>query len=203
MKIICVGRNYAAHAKEMNSEVPDEPMLFIKPESALCKSEKIPYPGFTREFHYELEVVLFVNKEGKNIPVENAGSYFDSIGLGIDFTARDIQAKCKELGHPWERAKAFDNSAVVSAPVKKNSFSEAPITFTLKKNGKTVQEGNTKQLIFSFEYLIHNISEYFTLRSGDLVFTGTPAGVGAVEPGDRLEAFLGDELLLNLSIIRE
>ena len=201
MKLICIGRNYAAHAAELNNKVPKQPLIFMKPASALASSTQIPYPGFTNDLHYELEVLLFINKEAKNVSLEDAHNYYDHIGLGIDFTARDIQQVCKDKGHPWERAKSFDNSAIIGKRMDKNFFNLEALNFKLKLNDEVVQSGNTKDLIFNFDVLIHEVSKYFTLNIGDIIFTGTPAGVGAVKPGDKLTAFLEEELYLNLSII--
>lgn len=200
MKLICIGRNYRDHAKELNNPIPKQPLIFMKPSSAICQSSKVPYPPFTSNLHYELEVLLFISKSGSNISIDDAPDYFEEVGLGIDFTARDIQARCKEKGHPWERAKAFDNSAIISTRISKSTLDVNQIEFTLKKNGETVQLGNTKDLIFDFNYLIHNVSQQFTLEEGDVIFTGTPAGVGSVQIGDKLTGFLQDDLFLNLSI---
>ncbi|MBT8190310.1 MAG: fumarylacetoacetate hydrolase family protein [Bacteroidia bacterium] len=202
MKIFCIGRNYVDHAKEMNSPVPTSPMVFMKPATSVCKGDQVPYPSFTNDLHYELEVLLFVSKTGTNVPVDKAYEYIDGIGLGIDFTARDIQRKCKEKGHPWEKAKAFDNSAVISQKIDLDKYALKALDFELKLNDRIVQSGNTRDLIFDFETLISHISEYFTLEAGDVIFTGTPAGVGPVQPGDELRAFVGDDLYLNLSIIQ-
>lgn len=200
MKILCIGKNYADHAKEMNSKVPKSPLIFMKPESALNLNESLDYPSFTSNLHYELELVLKISKKGKSITLDEADSYFDSIGLGIDFTARDIQAKCKEKGHPWEKAKAFDNSASLSPMIDKSSISGSDIKFQLKLNGELVQDGSSSDMIFNFNYLIHYASNYFTLNPGDLIFTGTPAGVGPVKKGDALEGYLNRKLLLNVYI---
>lgn len=201
MKIICIGRNYAKHAKEMNAAIPTEPMFFMKPDTALLKENNFYYPEFTKELHHEVELVLRISKHGKHIALENASSYYDKIGLGIDFTARDIQKKCKEKGHPWEIAKAFDNSAIMSPhllDVKDLDLSD--LNFSLKLNGKEVQKGSTKDLIFKFDTLIAHISQYITLKTGDLIFTGTPEGVGPVSIGDQLEGFIQDRNMFKLSI---
>jgi len=202
MKIICIGRNYAEHAKEMNAAVPTEPVFFLKPDTALIKdNQPFYYPDFSKEIHHEVELVLKINKPGKNIAVEFAHKYYDEIGIGIDFTARDIQAKCKEKGLPWEKAKAFDGSAPIGQFINKNKFKEMNnITFHLTINGNTVQQGNTNDLLFSFDTVIAYISKFFTLKTGDLIFTGTPEGVGAVAIGDRLEAYIENEKLLNFEI---
>lgn len=192
MKIICIGRNYSEHAKEMNSPVPEEPVIFMKPDTALLR-ENAPfyYPPFTKDLHHEVEVVLKISKAGKHIEPQFANRYYNEIGLGIDFTARDIQAECKKKGLPWEKAKAFDNSAPIGEFVPVDSLKDKnAISFHLDINGKTVQQGNTRDLIFTFDQLVSYISTFVTLRTGDLIFTGTPAGVGPVKIGDRLEGFL-------------
>jgi acylpyruvate hydrolase len=191
MKIFCIGRNYAEHAKELNNEVPDNPMIFMKPPSALLVNNKpLYYPAFTQNLHYELEVVLKICKNGRHVQPDFAGEYYKEIALGIDFTARDIQQDCKQKGHPWEIAKGFDGSAVLSPFVPLEEVNRHAITFELKKNGDTVQLGNTKDLIFSFEDIIVYASQFFKLQVGDLIYTGTPKGVGPVQIGDVLEGFL-------------
>lgn len=191
MKIICIGRNYAKHAKELNNEVPDNPMIFMKPPSALLVNNKpFYYPDFTKDLHYELEVVLKISKNGKHVQPEFAHQYYSEVALGIDFTARDIQAQCKKKGHPWEIAKGFDNSAVLSPFVSIDELNAKAIEFELHKNGEKVQHGNTLDLIFSFEDIIVYASKFFKLQMGDLIYTGTPAGVGPVKIGDKLEGFL-------------
>lgn len=202
MKIICIGRNYAEHAKEMNQPVPSEPVIFMKPETAVLK-DNAPffYPEFTKDLHHEVEVVLKISKMGRHIAPEFAGRYYDEIGIGIDFTARDLQAKFKEKGLPWEKAKAFDGSAPLGKFLPKTQFAAMnAIGFHLNVNGKTVQKGNTKDLLFSFDQLIAHVSQFFTLKTGDLIFTGTPEGVGPVKTGDRLEAFIGESKLLDFEI---
>jgi 2-keto-4-pentenoate hydratase/2-oxohepta-3-ene-1,7-dioic acid hydratase in catechol pathway len=203
MKIFCIGRNYAEHAKEMNSDVPGKPMVFMKPDTAVNTSDTMDYPTFTRDMHHEIEILLFIDKAGNNIPVNRAHEHFSDIGLGIDFTARDIQSQCKEKGHPWEISKAFDRSAYIGARYSKQNFDMNDIRFRLDKNGEPVQAGTTADLIFDFNTLIAYISTYFTLAPGDIIFTGTPEGVGPVVPGDKLEGYIGDELSLKLSINRE
>jgi acylpyruvate hydrolase len=202
MKIICVGRNYAAHAAELKNEIPEEPVLFMKPDTAIPQARTPFYiPDFSKEVHYEVELVLKINKMGKNIQEKFAGNYYSEIAIGIDFTARDLQNKLKEKGLPWEKAKAFDGSAPISAFVK---LDELPyrknINFTLLKNKETVQEGNTRDLLFSFNRLVSYISGYFTLKKGDLIFTGTPAGVGKVNAGDKLEAYIENRLMLKVNV---
>ncbi|WP_316734467.1 fumarylacetoacetate hydrolase family protein [Pedobacter aquatilis] len=202
MKIIAIGRNYAEHAKELNNPVPTTPVIFLKPDTALLKDNKPFYhPEFSNDVHYELEVVLKVCKEGKHIAEKFASNYYDEIGLGIDFTARDIQSKHKEKGLPWELAKAFDNSAPVSNFLPKTDFEDMyNLNFELQLNGETKQKGYTKDLLFSFEKIISFVSQYITLKKGDLIFTGTPEGVGKVNKGDKLEAWLEGKQLLNFEV---
>lgn len=202
MKIICVGRNYADHAKELKNEVPSEPVIFMKPKNALLQNNHpFYYPEFTDNLHYECELVLRICKNGKHIQEKFADKYYDQLGVGIDFTARDLQDKQKQKGLPWEIAKAFDNSAVVGQfiPITPE-LDKKDINFCLYKNKQIVQQGNTKDLLFTFDFLIAYISKYFTLNIGDLVFTGTPAGVGPVEIGDKLEAFIENDSLLEFEI---
>ena len=202
MKIVAIGRNYLEHAKELNNPVPEAPIIFMKPDTAVLKDNKPFYlPEFSNDIHHEIEIVLKISKEGKFISEKFAGKYFEEIGLGIDFTARDIQQKHKEKGLPWELAKSFDNSAPVSRFLPKSSYSDLyNINFKLDLNQQTVQEGNTKDLIFSFEKLISYVSEFITLKKGDLIFTGTPAGVGKVKMGDHLEGYLEGEKLIDFFI---
>ncbi len=201
MKIICIGRNYAEHAKEMKSEVPTEPVFFMKPETALLKGNDFYYPDFTKDLHHEVEIVLKISKNGKHIAEEFAAGYYNEIGVGIDFTARDLQMQCKEKGLPWEKAKAFDNSAPVSEFLAKEKFASlSNLKFDLKINGAERQKGNTKDLIFSFEKVIAYVSKFVTLKTGDLIFTGTPEGVSAVHTGDVLEASIENQKLLTLHI---
>jgi len=202
MKIIAIGRNYAAHAKELNNPLPSSPVIFLKPDTAVLKDNKPFYiPDFSSDIHYELEVVLKVCKEGKHIAEKFASSYFDEVGLGIDFTARDIQSAHKEKGLPWELAKAFDNSAAISHFIPKDSITDLNnLQFELKINGETRQNGNTKNILFSFEKIIAFVSQYITLKKGDLIFTGTPEGVGPVHQGDKLQAWIGEEQFLNFDI---
>ncbi|RZK65939.1 MAG: FAA hydrolase family protein [Pedobacter sp.] len=202
MKIIAIGRNYAAHAKELNNPVPGKPVIFLKPDTALLKDNKPFYiPEFSNNIHFELEVVLKVCKEGKHIAEKFASKYFDEVGLGIDFTARDIQAEHKEKGLPWELAKAFDSSAAVSNFLPKEEFADLKnLDFELSINDQVRQQGNTSLMLFSYEYLISFVSKYITLKKGDLIFTGTPEGVGQVFPGDKLQANLAGRPLLNFEI---
>lgn len=201
MKIICIGRNYAEHAKEMKSAVPTEPVFFMKPDTALLKEEDFYIPEFSKELHHEIELVLKISKVGKHIEEKFANKYYDEIGLGIDFTARDIQAKCKEKGLPWEKAKAFDNSAPIGKFIKKEELKNLnEINFELKINGESKQIGNSKDLIFSFDKVISYVSQFITLKQGDLIYTGTPEGVGPVKVGDKLEGFLNGSSFLKLNI---
>ena len=202
MKIFCIGRNYAAHAAELHSQIPQEPVVFMKPKNALLlNNNPFFYPDFTVDVHYECEIVLRVCKNGKQIRDQYASRYYDQIGLGIDFTARDLQAKLKEGGLPWEKAKAFDHSAVVGKMIPVSAVPDmSAVHFSLSKNGTEVQVGNSKDMLFSFDKLFTHISRYFTVNIGDLVFTGTPAGVGRVQIGDRLEGFLEGEPLLDFEV---
>jgi 2-keto-4-pentenoate hydratase/2-oxohepta-3-ene-1,7-dioic acid hydratase in catechol pathway len=202
MKIICVGRNYADHAKELKNEVPTEPVIFMKPKNALLQNNHpFYYPEFTDNLHYECELVLRICKNGKHIQEKFADKYYDHLGIGIDFTARDLQDKQKQKGLPWEIAKSFDNSAVVGQfiPITPE-LDKKDINFCLYKNKQIVQQGNTKDLLFTFDVLVAYISKFFTLNIGDLIFTGTPAGVGPVEIGDKLEAFIENDSLLEFEI---
>ena len=198
MKIICIGRNYAEHAKEMKSEVPTEPVFFMKPDTALIiRNQPFFLPDFSSEIHHEVELVLKINRVGKNIEERFAHKYYNEIGIGIDFTARDLQAICKQKGLPWEKAKAFDGSAPLGEFVGKENFTDLNhIDFHLTINGNTVQKGNTKDLLFSFDKIIAYVSRFITIKKGDLIFTGTPEGVGPVKKNDKLEAFIGDQKLL-------
>ena len=201
MKIICIGRNYAEHAKELGNEIPENPVIFMKPDTAILKKGSDFYiPEFSDDVHYELEVVLKISKGGKYIQEDKASNHFDEIGLGIDFTARDLQSKLKAKGLPWELAKGFDSSAVVSEFYKKSDFDMRNLSFSLMKNKEKVQDGNTSMMIFSPEKIIAFVSQYFTLKTGDLIFTGTPQGVGKVDENDILQAFLEDEKVLDLRI---
>ena len=202
MKIICVGRNYIAHAAELNNPVPDEPLLFMKPSTALLREGKPFYiPDFTNEVHYELELVVKICKNGKYIEKEFASTYYEEMTLGIDFTARDLQKRLKEKGHPWEIAKGFDYSAAIGKWIPfTDQMKKQPQKFMMKKNGETVQDGNTEHMIFPIDDLIVYMSKYFKLQFGDLIFTGTPAGVGKIEIGDQFEGFLGENKLLQCKI---
>ena len=201
MKIICIGRNYAEHAAELNNEVPSQPLIFMKPDTSLLRSSDFYFPSFTNDLHYECELVFRICKEGKNIPEKFALKYVDKVTVGIDFTARDLQEECKKKGQPWERAKSFDHSAVVGEFKNISDFIDQPsYLFSFQKNQLTVQEGNSANMIFSLSAIISNVSEFVTLKQGDLIFTGTPKGVGAVAIGDKLEAFLFDEKLLSITV---
>ena len=202
MKIFCVGRNYADHAKELGNAIPDEPVIFMKPKSALLQAHTpFYYPEFTNELHYECELVLRISKNGKYIQDKFANKYYDAVSVGIDFTARDIQNELKEKGLPWEKAKSWDNSAAVGKWVPLADIkNRRDINFNLKKNGELVQQGNSGQMIYDFDYLVSYISNYFSVNIGDLIFTGTPAGVGELVVGDEIEAALGDETLLKLEV---
>lgn len=202
MKIFCVGRNYAAHAKELGNEVPDEPVIFMKPKSALLQSHTpFYYPEFTNELHYECELVLRISKNGKYIQEKFAGKYYDAITTGIDFTARDIQQELKEKGLPWEKAKAWDNSAVVGKWIQMSDIkNKKDINFCLYKNKELVQQGNSANMLHNFDYIVSYISNYFSVNIGDLIFTGTPAGVGEVVVGDELEGFIEDESMFALEV---
>lgn len=202
MKIICIGQNYLEHIKELNSEIPEEPVFFLKPDTALLLENKPFYlPDFSTDIHYEVEIVLKVNRVGKNIAENFAHKYYDEITVGIDFTARDIQKAQKTKGLPWEKAKAFDFSAPIGKFVPKNKFDQmSNLRFHLDINNKTVQKGNTSDLLFSFDKIISFISKFITLKIGDLIYTGTPVGVGPVKIGDKLEAFLENEKLLAFDV---
>ena len=201
MKIICIGRNYAEHARELGNEIPENPVIFMKPDTAVLKKGSDFYiPEFSEDIHYELEVVLKISKGGKYIQEEKAGNHFAEIALGIDFTARDLQSKLKEKGLPWELAKGFDGSAVISDFYKKEDYDLKNLQFSLLKNKEEVQNGNTSLMLFSPEKIIAFVSKYFTLKTGDLIFTGTPKGVGKVAENDILEAYLEDKKVLDLRI---
>lgn len=202
MKIICIGRNYANHAKEMNAPIPEEPMFFMKPDTAILpKRNPFYYPDFTNDLHHECEIVVRIKKVGKNISQKFAHEYYDEIGLGIDFTARDLQRMCKEKGQPWEIAKAFDNSAPISEDfIPKSQLDVNNIPFKLFKNDQLVQEGSTSDMLFSIDELITHVSKYVTLKIGDLIFTGTPEGVGPVQINDTLIGYIGDKKMFTINI---
>lgn len=203
MKIICIGRNYALHAKELDNVVPEEPAFFMKPDTALLPKRNPFYiPEFSNNIHFECELVLRIGKPGKHIQEEFAIEYIDSIGIGIDFTARDVQEVCKSKSLPWEKAKAFDHSAPVSEKfIPKTSFSNLKnIDFSLYRNGQIAQQGNSADMLFSFEKIISYLSRFVTLKIGDYIFTGTPAGVAQTVIGDKLECFIGNEKLLTVNV---
>lgn len=201
MKIICIARNYVEHAKELNNEIPENPVFFLKPDTALLQKNRDFYiPEFTQDLHYEVEIVLKISKAGKYIQTEFAQNYFQEISLGIDFTARDLQNQLKKKGHPWEIAKAFDNSAVIGDFFDKNEFDLNNLNFRLDKNEETVQHGNTQQMIHDFSKIIAEASKYFTLKTGDLIMTGTPAGVGKVNIDDCLKGWIENRLAFDISV---
>jgi 2-keto-4-pentenoate hydratase/2-oxohepta-3-ene-1,7-dioic acid hydratase in catechol pathway len=202
LKIICVGRNYAAHIEELNNERPSEPILFLKPDSAiLLKQQPFFIPDFSEEIHHELELLVKIKKIGKHIDKKFAHTYYNEIGLGIDFTARDLQSQLKEKGLPWEKAKAFDGAAVVGDFLPKKTFPDLNnISFSLEKNGEVVQQGNSALLLWKIDELIEYISKYFTLKIGDIIFTGTPAGVAKVYPNDTLTGYIEDKKLFSIKV---
>ncbi|MCF8360848.1 MAG: fumarylacetoacetate hydrolase family protein [Prolixibacteraceae bacterium] len=202
MKIICIGQNYAKHVKELNNELPEEPVFFLKPDTAILRKNNPFYlPDFSNDLHHEVELVLKIDKLGKNISKNFASRYYTSIGLGIDFTARDLQRALRAKGLPWEKAKAFDSSAAIGnnfIPVE--DLEKENIAFSLDINGETRQEGNSNDMIFGFDEIVEHVSKFFTLKQGDLIYTGTPAGVGPVKIGDRLQGFIGDKLMFDFWI---
>lgn len=202
MKIICIGRNYAAHIEELKNERPTEPVIFTKPDTALLRNNaSFYYPNYTKEIHHEVEIVLKICEEGKSVAQEYAHKYYEELALGIDFTARDLQTKAKEKGLPWALAKGFNGSAPISKFVPVSNFSNLQdINFKLDLNGKTVQEGNTSLMLYTFDYIIAYVSQFITLKKGDLIFTGTPAGVGAVAIGDRLQGYIEQELFFDFEV---
>jgi 2-keto-4-pentenoate hydratase/2-oxohepta-3-ene-1,7-dioic acid hydratase in catechol pathway len=202
MKIIAIGRNYQEHAKELNNPIPTEPVVFLKPDTALLKEGKAFYhPDFSNDIHYEVELIIKIGKEGKHITSKFARNYIEAIGLGIDFTARDLQQKCKEKGLPWEIAKAFDHSAPIGEFIPINEIPDLnAIQFSLKQNQLVVQNGNSADMIFSFDDIISYVSQRFTLKKGDLIFTGTPAGVGKINIGDLLEGYISNRKMLSVPV---
>jgi acylpyruvate hydrolase len=202
MKIIAIGRNYQEHAKELNNPIPTEPVVFLKPDTALLKEGKAFYhPDFSNDIHYEVELIIKIGKEGKHIASKFARNYIEAIGLGIDFTARDLQQKCKEKGLPWEIAKAFDHSAPIGEFIPINEIPDLnAIQFSLKQNQLVVQNGNSADMIFSFDDIISYVSQRFTLKKGDFIFTGTPAGVGKINIGDLLEGYISDRKMLSVPV---
>ena len=202
MKIFCIGRNYADHATELGNGIPDEPVIFMKPKSALVQGHTpFYYPEFTNELHYEAELVVRISKNGKYIQEKHASNYYNAVTVGIDFTARDIQQQLKEKGLPWEKSKSFDNSAAIGKFLDVTpKLDRKNINFSFAKNKEIVQKGNSKSMIFSIDHIISNLSNYFSLNIGDLVFTGTPAGVGECMVGDLLEGYFENDLVLSLEI---
>ena len=202
MKILCIGRNYTAHIEELNNEKPDEPVIFTKPDTALLKNNApFYYPEFTKDIHHEVEIILRICKEGKHIAPKFAHKYYDAIGLGIDFTARDIQAKAKAKGLPWALAKGFNGSAPISELLPLSEFEDLKnINFSLQVNGEVKQKGNTSLMLFPFDEIICYISKFITLKQGDIIFTGTPEGVGPIQVGDQLEGFIEDKKMFDFEI---
>lgn len=202
MKIICIGRNYVNHIHELGHQKPEKPLFFLKPDSAMLQRNRpFFYPEFSQDIHYEVELLVKINKVGKHIQSKFAHTYYQEIGLGIDFTARDIQKHCIENGLPWEPAKAFDNSAVISPFINKSHFPDlGNISFSLFKNGEQVQEGNSGNMIFSIDQIISDISQFLTLKIGDIIFTGTPEGVGPVAIDDRLQGYIDEEKMFDFRI---
>ena len=202
MKLICIGRNYTEHIKELENEKPAEPVVFLKPDtSILLKKQPFFIPDFSNDVHYEVEILIKINRVGKHIAQKFAHKYYSEIGLGVDFTARDLQASLKAKGLPWEKAKAFDGAAVVGSWLPKSEFTDLNnINFSLKRNDETVQEGNTSLMLWKFDEIIEYISKYFTLKIGDIIFTGTPAGVGKVNPNDKLLGFIEEKQIFSIRI---
>lgn len=201
MKIIAIGRNYAAHIEELNNEKPSEPVIFMKPDTAVLRNDQpFYYPEFSNDIHFEVEVLVKINREGKFIQEKFAHKYYDEIGIGIDFTARDLQSKLKEKGLPWEKAKGFNGSAPISNFISKEGFDLSNINFSLKQNNEVKQEGNTGLMLYSIDQIIAYVSQFFTLKKGDIIFTGTPKGVGPIAVGDVLEASIEGQKMLNVEI---
>ncbi len=202
MKIIAVGRNYAEHIKELNNEQPEDPVIFTKPETAILRNnDAFYYPDFSSDVHHEVEILVKISRTGKNIDEKFAHKYYDEIGVGIDFTARDVQSKLKAKGLPWDLAKGFNGSAPISGFVPKSQFADLQdINFRLDINGETRQQGNTSMMLYKIDYLIAFVSRYFLLQQGDIIFTGTPKGVSGVQPGDRLTAYLEDQVMLDFEV---
>ena len=202
MKIICIGRNYADHAKEMNSALPTTPMFFMKPDTAILRpGTPFFYPKFSNDIHFECELVVKINRVGKTIDEKFAHKYYDEIGLGIDFTARDLQQKCKEKGHPWEIAKAFESSAPISKDfISKSELDLNNLTFRLEQNGEVKQNGNVRDMIFSIDQIIAYVSQFMTLKKGDLIYTGTPAGVGSIAIGDVLTGYIEEREMFQVKV---
>lgn len=202
MKILCIGRNYEEHAKELKNPLPPEPVVFSKPDSAILRNNTPFYlPEFAKDFHHEVELVIKISRLGKNIEAQYAHRYYDEIGLGIDFTARDLQDELRGKGLPWEKCKAFDGSAVISGFVAKDNYADLNnINFSLLVNGLIRQQGNSRDMIFNVDQIISHVSRYFTLKIGDLIYTGTPAGVGSVSIGDRLQGYIEEEMFFDFLV---
>jgi len=202
VKIVCVGRNYTAHIAELQNEKPEHPVLFLKPDTTILqKNQPFFIPHFTEDVHYEVEVLIKIQKLGKYIQPEFAHKYYSQIGLGIDFTARDLQQKLKEKGLPWEKAKAFDGSAVIGKWVSKSNFENLNnLSFSLQKNNETVQSSTTQDMLWNIDDIIAYVSQFFTLKIGDIIFTGTPSGVSSVKPDDSLKGFIGDEEFFSIKV---
>ncbi|WP_282121812.1 fumarylacetoacetate hydrolase family protein [Algibacter mikhailovii] len=202
MKLICIGRNYTEHIKELENEKPEDPVVFLKPDTAiLLKKQPFFIPDFSNDVHYEVEILVKINRLGKHIDKRFAHKYYDEIGLGIDFTARDLQRKLKEKGLPWEKAKSFDGAAVIGQWIPKNELQDVnDIQFSLKKNDEIVQNGNSSHMLWKIDELIEYVSKYFTLKIGDIIFTGTPAGVGKVMANDRLKGFIEEKELFSIIV---
>jgi len=202
MKLICIGRNYAQHILELKNEKPKEPVIFLKPDTAiLLKKQPFFIPDFSEEVHHEVEVLVKINRVGKHIDSKFAHKYYDQIGLGIDFTARDLQQKLKEKGLPWEKAKAFDGSAVIGKWVSKSNFENLNnLSFSLQKNNETVQSSTTQDMLWNIDDIIAYVSQFFTLKIGDIIFTGTPSGVSSVKPDDSLKGFIGEEEFFSIKV---
>lgn len=201
MKIICIGRNYAAHISELQNERPTEPVIFLKPDTAVLKESPFVIPEFSNDVHHELEIIVKINRVGKYIDQKFAHKYWDELSVGIDFTARDVQQKLKDKGLPWEKAKAFDGSAVIGDFMSKKVFSSPEsLNFELRKNNTTVQKGNSEQMLWKIDEIISYVSQYFTLKTGDIIFTGTPEGVSPVTPNDVLEGYLENYKLFTITV---
>ena len=201
MKIIAIGRNYAAHIAELNNEKPAAPVIFLKPDTAILRNnDPFYYPEFSKDIHYEVEILLKIHKKGKYIAKQFAHKYYDEIGVGIDFTARDLQNQCKAKGLPWEIAKGFNGAAPISDFLPQSGFDLSNLDFSLKQNGVIKQKGNTSLMLYTFDQIIAYASQFFTLKKGDIIFTGTPAGVGPVAVGDKLEAYIQDKKRLEVEI---
>ena len=201
MKIIAIGRNYTEHIEELNNERPSEPVVFMKPDTAILRNNQPFYhPSFSKDIHFEVELLIKIQKEGKFIQEKFAPKYYDEIGIGIDFTARDLQSKLKEKGLPWEKAKGFNGSAPISTFIAKEKFDMDNINFSLNQNGEEKQKGNSGLMLYNFDQIIAYVSQFFTLKKGDILFTGTPKGVGPISIGDKLEAFIENEKMLSVEI---